>query len=93
MSSTRYTINPRAVLQTMPDGSAVVLHLDTRFYFRLSETGTFLWQRLSASSGANPTALADSLLEAFDVESGQAELDAEQWLATMVAEQLVLVES
>ena len=91
MSSTRYSINPRAVLQTMPDGSAVVLHLDTRFYFRLSETGSFLWQRLNVSPGTSAAALTDALLESFDVERGEAELDAEQWLETMLAEQLVLV--
>lgn len=89
MTSARYSINPRAVLQPMPDGSAVVLHLQTRFYFRLSEMGAFLWQILASESGVTPGVLVDRVVESFEVERDQAELDTEQWLATMLAEELV----
>ena len=92
MTPTRYLANPRAVLQTMPDGSAVVLHLETRFYFRLSETGSFLWQQLTTAGGSTVASLADSLQANFEVDPDEAMKDAETWLAGMLAEQLVVVD-
>jgi hypothetical protein len=62
-------------MTTMPDGTGVVLHLDTKFYFTLNATGVFVWQRLSDRSAATVPALGAALVAAFRVEPADAERD------------------
>lgn len=83
--------HPRAVLQTMHDGSAVVLHLDTRYYFTLSESGALLWKTLAdAGSPVGPTELVAALTTEYDIDEPTARLDVESWLARMLADELLV---
>ena len=83
--------HPRAVLQTMHDGSAVVLHLDTRYYFTLSESGALLWKTLAdAGTGLTPTDLASALTTEYEIDDETARHDVESWLARMLADELLV---
>ncbi len=82
--------HPRAVLQTMHDGSAVVLHLDTRYYFTLSESGALLWKTLAESAQpVGPTVLVAALTAEYEIDEQTARLDVDSWLARMLADELL----
>jgi Coenzyme PQQ synthesis protein D (PqqD) len=58
---------PNHVLVRFVDREAVLLNLETEEYFGLDETGTRMWQLLTAAPNID-TAYRE-LLEEFDVES------------------------
>ncbi len=63
-----------------PDGDLIVLG---------NETAVFLWDAVEAGA-ASLSALAEALLEAYDVTPDQANLDAEDFVRTLT-EQTVLL--
>jgi hypothetical protein len=74
----------------MHDGSAVVLHLDTRYYFTLSESGALLWKTLAESDiPLAPADLIGALTAEYDIDEQTARLDVESWLARMLADELL----
>lgn len=76
------------------DGTGVVLHLDTKFYFNLNATGVLVWKDLSAQAdGATPRALAELLVRRFEIELEAALGDVLELLQTMADEGLVQITS
>jgi hypothetical protein len=65
-----------------------VLHLDTKLYYTLNETGVFLWKEIEAKPQA-AEALVSALSATFEVEPARAALDLASVLETLVAEGLV----
>src|SRR5690606_13486520 len=47
----RYETHPRVMLTEMSDGTGVLLHLDTKFYYTLNRSGTKVWKTLGATGG------------------------------------------
>jgi hypothetical protein len=82
--------NQRCLLTELEDGTGVLLHLDTKFYFTLNDTGVFVWKQLAhdASSGYE---LAEQLSERFEVTEEQAGRDVLSLLAELEANQLIHV--
>jgi hypothetical protein len=76
------------LLTELGDGQAVLLHLDTKFYFTLNATGVAVWKRLERA-GATEAELAEELSERFQVDVAAATRDLEPLLAEMIAEGLV----
>lgn len=54
-----------SVVCTELDDGAVLLNLDTRYYFNLNETGLRIWQILDECQ--NPVAIAEKLACEYDV--------------------------
>jgi hypothetical protein len=71
----RYTASPD-VLAAHLEGEAVLLHMETKDYFRLNDTAAWIWKGLER--GLDRPALIASLLERYEVtpEAAEAELDA-----------------
>jgi hypothetical protein len=71
---TRYSV-PGDVLAAHLEGEAVLLHMDTKEYFRLNATAACVWKGLER--GLDRQALVDELCASFEVEPGLAaeELD------------------
>ena len=69
-----YTV-PDEILTAHLEGEAVLLHMDTKNYFRLNATAAVLWKGLERGLGRE--ALVDSLLAEFEVDraTAAAELD------------------
>jgi Coenzyme PQQ synthesis protein D (PqqD) len=78
----------------MRDGTAVLLHMQTKFYFTLNETGVFVWKLLSSSGapgeGWARDAVATKLTEEFDVDLARATADLDALLDELRAEKLLL---
>lgn len=84
-----FKIHPKCLLTELDDGSGVVLHLDTKVYYTLNETGVFVWKDIESSPSSSEALLA-RVAENFDVEPAHAKSDIDALLGTLVAEGLVL---
>jgi hypothetical protein len=86
---TRYRLSPDAACAAVDDG-AVVLHMGTRRYFSLNETGATIWRLLEeeVALGEIPARLGD--LYAVDAAIATNALD--RLLAELAAEQLITLQ-
>ena len=84
-----YKAREDVVFTDLDDGSAVVLHLQTKYYFSLNETGTFLWKLLEREEGASEKDLINELCEAFDVEEQKAKADIDEFLIDLNEQGLI----
>jgi coenzyme PQQ synthesis protein D (PqqD) len=83
-----YTISPNAAFAAVEDG-AVVLHMGTKRYYSLNETGTFLWCRLE--DGIAGAEIVARMLDEYDVEIAEAEIAVVRLLDELVQESLICV--
>jgi hypothetical protein len=81
--------NSQVVLTEMRDGSAVLLHLETRFYFTLNATGVFIWKLLSSERAWDRHSLALELTREFDVDLPTASSDVGALLDLLRTEELL----
>lgn len=82
--------NPQVLFTEIDDGTGVLLHLDTKFYYTLNRTAVVVWKALSEGERATPGEIAARLSEAFRVEPGVAERDVIAILDELVADGLLL---
>lgn len=61
--------NPCVVCTELDEG-AVLLNLDTRYYYNLNETGLRIWQVMDDFQ--DPLAIAEQLSSEYDVEVGRS---------------------
>ena len=87
---TRYVVSPDAAFAALPDGG-VVLHLRTKRYFSLNETGAAIWSLLESS--ASPEEIVERLARAYEVEAAAATRSVERLVAELAREELVTVET
>lgn len=86
--SDRFTLHPKCLLTELDDGTGVVLHLDTKLYYTLNDTGVFVWKELEASPRGTE-ALVLRLTESFEVNSEHARADLGALLRTLLEEGLI----
>ena len=79
---------PRVILTELEDGTGLLLHLGTKLYFTLNESGVFVWKQLSAAPRTR-AALTVALVERYATTGDVAERDLAQLLDEMIGEQLV----
>jgi len=82
---------PEDVLTAHLSGEAVLLHLGTKRYYRLNETGAAIWRELEARSGREH--IVSALCERFDVPRQDAEASVAALLATLEAQGLLETEA
>jgi phosphoribosylformylglycinamidine (FGAM) synthase PurS component len=85
----RFAPNPQVLLTELGDGTGVLLHLDTKFYYTLNDTGIFVWKALADTAYQTSTTLAARLAKVFNVSVEAAERDVDAILAEMSNEGLV----
>jgi hypothetical protein len=85
----KHSARDDVVFTDLDDGSAVLLHLQTKYYFSLNETGCFLWKLLEREHGASEEEMAVELCEAFDVESDRAKSDVQEFLQDLQEQGLI----
>ncbi len=82
----RYTISPDAAFAAVEDG-AVVLHMGTKRYYSLNETGTFVWRRLE--HGIERAEIVSQVVHEYDVGIAEAEIAVPRLLDELVQESLI----
>jgi hypothetical protein len=75
-----YTVSDD-VLTAHLEGEAVLLHMDTKNYFRLNATAAVLWKGMERGLGRE--ALLDELLAQFDVDRPTAAAELDRLLAEL----------
>jgi hypothetical protein len=83
-----HTISPDAAFAAVEDG-AVVLHMRTKRYYSLNETGTFVW-RLLEDGVAEADIVAD-VVDEYDVGIAEAEMAVTRMLNELLQESLICV--
>ncbi len=84
----RYRAETRVAFTELSAGGAALLHLGTKMYFTLNETGAHVWKALQAGP-QSAGSIGASLAEAFECTEEQAERDVEALLAELIREGLV----
>lgn len=84
-------VSPQAkvMLTELQDGTGVLLHLGTKFYYTLNKSSVTIWKLLLAKKQATVAELAQSLVDKFTVEFEQALNDTRKILQDMADEELV----
>ena len=81
-----YTISADAAFAAVDDG-AVVLHMGTKRYYSLNETGMFVWRRLEDGSGRAD--IVAQLVDEYEVGIAEAEMAVGRLLEELVQESLI----
>ncbi|MFT3914554.1 MAG: PqqD family protein [Anaeromyxobacteraceae bacterium] len=84
------TPNPQALFTELDDGTGVLLHLDTKFYYTLNPTAVFVWKALGSAAARSVASIAQDLIREFRVERSEAERDVTRILDEMIADGLVI---
>jgi hypothetical protein len=90
MTTTVPTPSPKVLFTEIDDGTGVLLHLDTKFYYTLNATGVVVWKALADRSVESSGAIAERLVAAFRVEREVAERDIEALIAELLEGGLVI---
>jgi hypothetical protein len=86
-----YRIHPSVLFTDLEDGTSVLLHLDSKFYYTLNESGTAIWRALMDREGAEVKELAHALATTqLSVEESVLHDDMETMFRDMVAEEILM---
>ena len=83
-----YEISADATCAVVEDG-AVVLHMRTKRYFSLNETGAAVWRMLE--DGAPLSEIPARLAEMYEIDTATAQESLTRLLGELVAEELIVV--
>ena len=81
MSSSAFRPDPQVLIQRLPEGEAVLLHMGSEIYFGLNPTGARMWEVL-VESADREVALTELLAE-FDVEESRLRADLERLITDL----------
>ena len=66
----RFELNPSVVYTKLGEKEAALLHLETRQYYSLNETGMLIWAHLEQHHSVRE--MAKALSESYDIEIEEA---------------------
>lgn len=87
----RIKANPSVVFTDLEDGSAVLLDLDSKFYYSLNETGCFMWQVFEGQGDIPIKDLVSRMVVEYDVTEEDARRDIEEFIGDLAKEGLIEV--
>ena len=83
-----YSVDKKTVIYAdLDETEGVVLNLATANYYRLNETGQFIWRRLMDRQSADT--IAKEMSEAYDVSDDEAAGDLRDFLSAALEEKLL----
>jgi hypothetical protein len=82
--------HPQVLFTEIDDGTGVLLHLDTKFYYTLNATGVAVWKALRDGAAASVPAIAERLAAEFRVGPAEAQGDVDALLRELRADGLVI---
>jgi len=79
------------VFTDLEDGSGgVLLHLESKFYYSLNPTGSFIWKQLEEKEELTEENLLEAVLDNFEVDAEEAKKDLEEFIEDLTREGLVI---
>jgi hypothetical protein len=90
MSPVRYTIARDRVRWNIVDGQAVLIHVETSYYYSLNRTGTVIWEKLLAQPLTRDE-ITDAVAQRFGKTPRQVSDDVAAFLEQMLSEELIQV--
>ena len=85
----RIVPNPRCLLTELGDGTGVLLHLDTKFYYTLNRTGLVLWKAAASAPAKRAEDIAADFATRFEVDVSTARKDVDAVLDELVGEDMI----
>lgn len=82
-----YRKNPSVACTELDDG-AVLLHLDTKYYFNLNETGLRIWQIMEECH--THSEIAGKLVDEYDVDVERAKKSVAGLMGELEKEKLII---
>lgn len=84
-----YRMNENVTFTELDDAESVLLHLKTRRYFSLNETGTFIWQQIR--QGKDVDEIAALLEQTYALDADEALQHVKTFLDRLVQDGLLEV--
>jgi hypothetical protein len=84
-----YAVSPHAACASV-DGGAVLLHMETKRYYSLNETGALIWRLLQQRT--EPAEILRRIVATYSVGLAEAERAFARLLGELRAESLVTVD-
>lgn len=81
--------SPSVVFTDLEDGSAVLLDLNSKFYYSLNDTGRLVWQVFDSEPSVQVENLVSKIVEEYDVSEEDARRDVEEFITNLSKEGLV----
>lgn len=81
--------SPSVVFTDLEDGSAVLLDLNSKFYYSLNDTGRLVWQVFDGEPSVFVESLVNRIVEEYDVSEDEARRDVEEFIVNLSKEGLV----
>lgn len=89
MSDKKYKGREDVVFTDLDDGSAVLLHLESKYYYSLNDTGSFLWKLIEKQEGTTEQEMINELCDAYDVDKTKAKQDVEEFVRDLSEQGLI----
>jgi hypothetical protein len=80
-------VHPAVVFTPLEDSEGVLLHLDTKRYYTLNETGRRIWEL--TAEGRLPAEIAGALAEEYEIDPDAALRHTEALLRELTGEHLL----
>jgi len=80
------------VFTDLDDGSGVLLHLESKFYYSLNPTASFIWRLLEEKEELSRDKILQEVMENFEVEPEQAEKDVDEFIENLLKEGLISID-
>jgi hypothetical protein len=87
MSTTADRPHPNVIFTRLDDKAAALLHLDSKRYYTLNETGATLWSLLEA--GSDRDSMAAALGDEFELTIEEARAAVDEFLDDLRRERLL----
>ena len=85
----KFKPHPQVIFTELADGTGVLLHLLTKFFFSLNPTSTFLW-KLLRKGGVTQDDMVRKLIDRYRVSKTKARQDVERFITYLQKEELLI---
>lgn len=84
-----FAINKEQAIWQVLDDEATLVHVETKFYYGLNATGTFIWTLLTEKD-ASLDEIVDAVCAEYEVEPAAVTADVQNVLQDLKREQLII---
>jgi len=85
----KYTINKEKITWRIVDGTAVLLNLESGFYYTLNEVGTKIWELLSKGHASDE--IAELIQDKFEISKSSVRKDIDSLISELKEEDLLRI--